>query len=411
VVRVTRTEHPLRTHADAIFSRLQPVSTVVELGPGSGEKLVTLMAAWPERDVTVHLVDVSPAALDKAASVLAARSSVTVVTHQATYEAGLSAVGRSSDAAGRVLAVFLGSNIGNFDPPGTDAFLRGARAALGSGAALLLGTDLVKPESELPLAYDDPLGVTAAFNRNLLVRVNRELDGDFDVNQFSHRAVWNGPASRVEMHLVSRSRQRVQVRGSRIDVTFDAGESIWTESSYKYRSDDLAPILDRAGFRLTQWQERLRPDVGGSQVGEPAYGTQVSARYSCTNRTTIDPSPTADATRFMAPARMSPAANTPGTLVSSDSGSRRSFQIDAYAPSVIRSRPVSTNPFASRRTSAGSQSPRGRVPMNTKTASISSTWLVPSSFDRNATRSTRPLPSTRSTSVRVRRRTFGVFAI
>jgi dimethylhistidine N-methyltransferase len=255
--RVARTEQSLlRTHADAIFSRLQPVSTIVELGPGSGEKLVTLMAAWPERDVTVHLVDVSPAALDKAASVLAARSTVTVVTHQATYEAGLSAVGRSSDAAGQVLAVFLGSNIGNFDPPDTDAFLRGARAALGPGAALLLGTDLVKPESELLLAYDDPLGVTAAFNRNLLVRVNRELDGDFDVNQFSHRAVWNGPASRVEMHLVSRSRQRVQVRGSRIDITFDAGESIWTESSYKYRSDDLAPMLDRAGFQVTgQWQE------------------------------------------------------------------------------------------------------------------------------------------------------------
>jgi uncharacterized SAM-dependent methyltransferase len=98
--------------------------------------------------------------------------------------------------------------------------------------------------------------VTAAFNRNLLVRVNRELDGDFDVNQFSHRAVWNGPASRVEMHLVSRSRQRVQVRGAGLDVTFDAGESIWTESSYKYRIDDLAPMLGRAGFQVTgQWQD------------------------------------------------------------------------------------------------------------------------------------------------------------
>jgi L-histidine Nalpha-methyltransferase len=255
--RVAKTEQALlRTHAAAIVGRLPPISTVVELGPGSGEKLITLMAAWPQRDVTVHLVDVSPAALDMAASVLAARPSVTVVAHQATYEAGLSAVGRSSDAAGRTLAVFLGSNIGNFDPPGTDAFLRGARTALGPGAALLLGTDLVKSESELLLAYDDPLGVTAAFNRNLLVRVNRELDGDFDVQQFSHRAVWNAPGSRVEMHLVSRRRQRVQVRGSRIDITFDAGESIWTESSYKYRIDDLAPMLDRAGFEVTgQWQE------------------------------------------------------------------------------------------------------------------------------------------------------------
>jgi dimethylhistidine N-methyltransferase len=246
----------LSTHAASIFSRLQPVSTVVELGPGSGEKLVTLMAALPKRDVTVHLVDVSPAALDTAATALAASSPLTVVAHHATYEAGLAAVGRSGGAAGRTLVVFLGSNIGNFDPAGTDALLRGVRAALGPGDALLLGTDLVKPEADLLLAYDDPLGVTAAFNRNVLVRVNRELDGDFDVNQFSHRAVWNAPESRVEMHLVSRSRQRVQVRGSRLDVTFDAGESIWTESSYKYRLDDLAPMLDRAGFRVIgQWQQ------------------------------------------------------------------------------------------------------------------------------------------------------------
>jgi L-histidine Nalpha-methyltransferase len=255
--RVTRIEQSLlSTHAAAIFGRLPPISTVVELGPGSGEKLVTLLAARPAQNITVHLVDVSPAALDQAASVLAARSSVTAVLHRATYEEGLRAVGRSGGAGGHTLAAFLGSNIGNFDPQGTDAFLRTAREALGRGAALLLGTDLVKPESELLLAYDDPLGVTAAFNRNLLVRVNRELGADFDVNQFSHRAIWNAAESRVEMHLVSRSCQRVRVRESGIDIAFDAGESIWTESSYKYRVDDLAPMLDRAGFRVTgQWQE------------------------------------------------------------------------------------------------------------------------------------------------------------
>ncbi len=228
----------------------------MELGPGSGEKLATLLSACPRRDVTVHLVDVSVAALDQAASVLAARSSATVVTHEATYETGLTAFGRSSDPGNRTLVVFLGSNIGNFDPPATDAFLRGLRAALCHGDALLLGTDLVKPEPELLLAYDDPLGVTAAFNRNLLVRVNRELGGDFDLNEFSHRAVWNAPESRVEMHLVSRSRQRVRVREAGIDITFEAGEPIWTESSYKYRIEDLAPLLERAGFRMTgQWQE------------------------------------------------------------------------------------------------------------------------------------------------------------
>ena len=255
--RVAKTEQSLlMTRAGAIFSRLPPISTVVELGPGSGEKLVTLMAAAPGRDVTIHLVDVSPAALDAAATALAAQSSLTVVAHQATYEEGLSAVGRPGGAAGQTLVVFLGSNIGNFDPPGTDALLRGIRAALGPGSALLLGTDLVKPEPELLLAYDDPLGVTAAFNLNLLVRVNRELDADFDLGRFAHRAVWNAAASRVEMHLVSRSRQRVRVRRSGLDLTLDAGEPIWTESSYKYRIDDLAPMLGRAGFRVTgQWQE------------------------------------------------------------------------------------------------------------------------------------------------------------
>jgi uncharacterized SAM-dependent methyltransferase len=152
--------------------------------------------------------------------------------------------------------VFLGSNIGNFDPPAADAFLRGVRDALGAGGALLLGTDLVKPEADLLLAYDDPLGVTAAFNLNLLVHVNRELGGDFDVRQFEHRAIWNPRESRVEMHLVSRSRQRVRIRESGSDITLETGESIWTESSYKYRADGLGPLLARAGFRVAGlWEE------------------------------------------------------------------------------------------------------------------------------------------------------------
>ena len=135
-----------------------------------------------------------------------------------------------------MLALFLGSNIGNFDPPGAEAFLRKIRTTLSPGDALLLGADLVKSEADLLLAYDDPLGVTAAFNRNLLVRVNRELGADFDVDAFAHRAVWNASESRVEMHLVSREHQRVRVPASHLDITFDAGETIWTESSYKYRA-------------------------------------------------------------------------------------------------------------------------------------------------------------------------------
>jgi L-histidine Nalpha-methyltransferase len=254
--RITRVEQQLlRSHGSEIFERLRPISTVVELGPGSGEKLATLLASGRAGEVMVHLVDVSSAALEKASDALAARSSLSVVAHEATYEAGLSSIARPVGATGQTLVVFLGSNIGNFDPAGSDAFLRGVRASLVEGDALLLGTDLVKPEPELLVAYDDPLGVTAAFNRNLLVRINRELGGDFDLGAFSHRAVWNEPASRVEMHLVSGARQRVRVPASGLDITFEAGESIWTESSYKYRVDDLAPMLSRAGFgAVGQWR-------------------------------------------------------------------------------------------------------------------------------------------------------------
>ena len=252
---ITRTEQRLlETNRRAIFERLGSVSRVIELGPGSGEKLVTLLDGQPE-NLIAHLVDVSAAALDKATAALSDGAPRRVVIHEATYEAGLADVTRSG-AAGRTLVAFLGSNIGNFDPPGVDAFLATVRASLARGDALLLGTDLIKPEAELLLAYDDPLGVTGAFNRNLLVRVNRELGGDFNVDRFGHRVIWNASEARVEMHLVSLDRQRVRVPAAQIDVTFDIAEPIWTESSYKYEIGQLAPMLARAGFRLIgQWIE------------------------------------------------------------------------------------------------------------------------------------------------------------
>jgi dimethylhistidine N-methyltransferase len=254
---IARTEqHLLSSHAEHIFGRLQPISTVVELGPGNGDKLATLLAVRSQEGVTVHLVDVSRAALDVASRALTQHPGLAVVTHQATYEEGLSEIQRSSAAAGRTLAIFLGSNIGNFDPPGASAFLKNVRSAFCAGDALLLGTDLVKAERDLLLAYDDPLGVTAAFNRNLLVRVNRELGGDFDVDHFAHRVIWNASELRVEMHLASTQRQRVRVPAAGLDITFDAGETIWTESSYKYRPRDVLSMLDRAGFSVVrQWRE------------------------------------------------------------------------------------------------------------------------------------------------------------
>jgi L-histidine N-alpha-methyltransferase len=254
--RITRAERTLlERHGADILSRVDPLSTVVELGPGSGGKLVTLLSARENaRDLSVHLIDVSAAALTLASRALAELGVADIIAHQATYEAGLVEAAGRRRRRGRTLTLFLGSNIGNFDPPGADEFLRSVRAALSPRDALLVGADLVKPERDLLLAYDDPLGITAAFNRNLLVRINRELGGDFAIDRFVHRAVWNGAESRVEMHLVSTVRQQVRVPAASIDVMFEDGETIWTESSYKYEPDAVHVMLERAGFRrVSQW--------------------------------------------------------------------------------------------------------------------------------------------------------------
>ncbi len=250
-----------------------PLARIVELGSGSGEKLAILLESSrrrPRPPVQVHLVDVSRAALETASRAVGILPGVTVVAHQAAYEDGLeAAVGagatdrrrvdrlasrRRAALPNRTLALFLGSNIGNFDPPAADALLQRIAGVLRPGDAFLLGADLVKPERDLLLAYDDPLGVTAAFNLNLLVRINCELGGDFDIGSFQHRAVWNAARARVEMHLVSLRPQRVRVAASGVDITLRAGEIIWTESSYKYRAAEVLDVLTRSGFRRkAQW--------------------------------------------------------------------------------------------------------------------------------------------------------------
>ena len=256
---ITRTERDLlRSHARQILRQLEPLATIVELGPGNGAKLADVLdAAADEAALTVHLVDISSSALEAASRALDDRGNITIVTHQAEYEAGLTeatTARESRGSFGRTLVLFLGSNIGNFDPPGADAFLRSIRGALSRGDALLVGADLVKAAETLLEAYDDPLGVTAAFNQNLLVRANRELDADFDLESFAHQAVWNAESSRVEMHLRSTRRQRVRIPDARLDITFEAGETIWTESSYKYRPAQIQSMLERAGFRqVEQW--------------------------------------------------------------------------------------------------------------------------------------------------------------
>ena len=253
--RITRAESSLlAAHAREILAPLQRPPSIAELGCGSGEKLAILVASGGEPVPLIQLVDISPAALDMATYRLQAVGHRNIVAHRTTYEDGIERAAGCRPREGALLVLFLGSNIGNFDPPVAQGLLRRIRQALRPGDALLLGNDLVKPERDLMLAYDDPLQVTAAFNRNLLRRINDELDGTFDVDAFVHRAVWRPEERRVEMHLVSTRRQHVEIRAGGCGVTFEAGEPIWTESSHKYETSQIMDEGRAAGFgRPTQW--------------------------------------------------------------------------------------------------------------------------------------------------------------
>jgi len=253
--RITRAEGRLlgRSAGEMVGGLSDPV-TLVELGCGSGDKLAMIAEALRSRRraVAVHLVDISPVALEHSERALGRFDHVSVVGHRATYEEGLRQLARGRRSGGSILVLFLGSNIGNFDPPAAEEFLREIRAALRPGDALLLGADLVKPEADLLRAYDDPLGVTAAFNKNLLLRINRELSADFDLPAFAHRAVWNERARRVEMHLVSLKDQEVSIPRAGCSVAFTTGEAIWTESSYKYTPEEVLSLGAAGGFRSRQ---------------------------------------------------------------------------------------------------------------------------------------------------------------
>jgi L-histidine Nalpha-methyltransferase len=255
--RITRAEAGLLSrHGTGILGAYGPFARIVELGSGGGGKLATLLATRPAgaAPLRLDLIDVSRAALDAAAQLLRAFDGVDVVGYQADYEAGIGDMVGQGTGRGPALVLLLGSNIGNFDPADAVALMRRIREPLGSGDALLLGADLVKPEADLLLAYDDPLGVTAAFNRNLLVRMNRELGGDFDVASFRHRAVWNPAASRMEMYLVSTRTQQVRVPAAGIDMAIRQGEAIWTENSYKYTVEGVTEMLEQGGFiPRTRW--------------------------------------------------------------------------------------------------------------------------------------------------------------
>jgi len=227
---------------------------IVELGAGSADKTRVLLKAATEQQgaVLYEPVDVSASALEAARERIEREiDGVTVTPRVMDYTHGdgsrlhLGPV----DCRDRRLVVYIGSSIGNFEPHQAAKLLRRVRAGLKTGDGFLLGVDLAKEQAALLAAYDDAAGVTAAFNRNVLVRLNRELDAEFELEAFEHCAVWNEAKSRIEMHLKSRDAQRVHLGALGLKVEFAAGESIHTENSYKFQPGRAEALLAEAGFR------------------------------------------------------------------------------------------------------------------------------------------------------------------
>ena len=240
-------ERILRRHSGAIAERLAAHGMVVELGSGSGRKTRQILEALTcHQPATYCPIEISPAALESCERELDDLPHVSILGFEAEYLDGLGrAVARRRPGEG-VVVLFLGSSIGNFDRQPGEVFLRKIRQALLPGDALLLGTDLEKPLAQLLSAYDDPLGVTAVFNRNLLARINRELGGDFDLSRFEHMAHYNARDRRIEMHLRSVENQTVSIDGAKF--TFQCDETIWTESCHKYGRYEAPEMAKRTGF-------------------------------------------------------------------------------------------------------------------------------------------------------------------
>jgi L-histidine Nalpha-methyltransferase len=263
-------ERLLRRHADDIVDRVAGPVAVAELGSGSGKKTRWILEALCRRQRTVYYpVEISRSALVMCERELRDIDCISIVGFEREYLDGLLEVAARRQSGQRLLVLFLGSTIGNFDRPAGVRFLSEVRHILQPGDSLLLGTDLEKPRAQLLRAYDDNLGVTAAFNLNLLARINRELDADFDLSQFSHVAKINDEARSVEMHLRSGLRQTVCIPAAEVVIEFMEGETIWTESSHKYSAAEMPQTARDAGFRCeAQWIDEQWPFAENLLVAE-----------------------------------------------------------------------------------------------------------------------------------------------
>jgi L-histidine N-alpha-methyltransferase len=257
----TRTERAILEGCVDEIAGLTGARTLIELGSGTSEKTKLLLRALRQAGSLERFVpfDVDPAVLKDAAGAVSAEfAGVTVEPIVGDFERHLGHLPRHP----KQLLAFLGSTIGNLEPAPRAAFLTAVRAGLGEGDAFLLGTDLVKSPQRLVAAYDDTAGVTAAFNKNLLAVLNRDLGADFEPDEFDHVAVWNSAQQWIEMRLRSRRDQLVHIAGLGRTVPFTRGEDMRTEISAKFRPAGVQRELARAGLRLVRWWTDPAGDFG-----------------------------------------------------------------------------------------------------------------------------------------------------
>jgi dimethylhistidine N-methyltransferase len=257
-------EYYLTATEQAIFERYAPdmvrasggASTIIELGAGTAKKTMLILRAALKlhRAVTFIPVDLSSYALEVAQHRV--RSELPQVAVHPLVQDYTQQSPALAHLSGRKLVLYIGSSIGNFEPMAASALLRHLRSSLNSGDSLLLGTDMRKPVEVLLPAYDDAAGVTAQFNLNVLARINREFDADFDLDAFSHCVIWNERDSRIEMHLESRTSQVVNIDALDLSVAFAEGETIHTENSYKFTPSMIEALAENGGFSIEQsWSD------------------------------------------------------------------------------------------------------------------------------------------------------------
>jgi L-histidine Nalpha-methyltransferase len=260
----------LEKNAGEIVGRLPLPAHVAELGSGSGKKTRWILEELSRRQRTYYYpIEISSSALAACEKELGQIDLVSIVGYEQPYLEGLRAVTERVSPRDHLLVLFLGSTIGNFDRDAGERFLQEMREILRHGDSLLLGTDLVKSVPVQLLAYDDPAGVTAAFDLNVLARINRELGANFDLASFKHEARWNEDELRIEMHLRSTRRQTVEIPEAGVRVMLREDETIWTESSHKYHAEEVPEMAKRTGFRCDgQWIDEEWPFAQNLLIAE-----------------------------------------------------------------------------------------------------------------------------------------------